>query len=172
MPDAAGAYVVVDGVTYRVLGKMLDAVRAEVEKALADGSLVTLHVVGEKIPGQGVGEGTLNAFARTIETGEAHYWSRSRGKLWRKGEESGNRQRVVEMRTDCDQDAIWLKVEQSGAAAACHTGRRSCFYRVVPLGRAPDSALTLIWVDAERQFDPSAAYRHGDDAKGTLKGSE
>ena len=59
MPDAAGAYVVVDGVTYRVLGKMLDAVRAEVEKALADGSLVTLDVVGEKVPGQGVGQGKL-----------------------------------------------------------------------------------------------------------------
>ena len=64
------------------------------------------------------------ALARTIETGEAHYWSRSRGRLWRKGEESGNTQRVVEMRTDCDQDAIWLKVETAGAEAACHTGRR------------------------------------------------
>ena len=75
------------------------------------------------------------ALARTIETGEAHYWSRSRGRLWRKGEESGNTQRVVEMRTDCDQDAIWLKVEQQGADAACHTGRKTCFYRAVPLGR-------------------------------------
>jgi phosphoribosyl-AMP cyclohydrolase len=112
------------------------------------------------------------ALARTIETGEAHYWSRSRGRLWLKGEESGNRQRVVEMRTDCDQDALWLKVEQLGADAACHTGRRSCFYRAVPLGRAPDGALTLIWLDAERQFDPGSVYRHGDDAKGTLKGSE
>ena len=65
------------------------------------------------------------ALARTIETGEAHYWSRSRGRLWRKGEESGNTQRVVEMRTDCDQDAIWLKVEQQGKDAACHTGRKS-----------------------------------------------
>ena len=112
------------------------------------------------------------ALARTIETGEAHDWSRSRGRLWRKGEESGNRQRVVEMRTDCDQDAIGLKVEQLGADAACHTGRKSCFYRAVPLGRAPGGALTLIWVDAERQFDPGSVYRHGDDAKGTLKGSE
>ena len=59
------------------------------------------------------------ALARTIETGEAHYWSRSRGRLWRKGEESGNSQRVVEMRTDCDQDAIWLKVETAGVEAAC-----------------------------------------------------
>src|SRR5689334_24054578 len=67
------------------------------------------------------------ALARTIETGEAHYWSRSRGGLWRKGEVSGNTQRVVEMRTDCDQDAIWLKVEMTGAEASCHTGRRTCF---------------------------------------------
>jgi phosphoribosyl-AMP cyclohydrolase len=112
------------------------------------------------------------ALALPIETGEAHYWSRSRGRLWRKGEESDNRQRVVEMRTDCDQDAIWLKVEQLGTDAACHTGRRSCFYRAVPLGRAPKDGLTLTWVDAERQFDPGSVYRHGDDAKGTLKGSE
>jgi len=97
------------------------------------------------------------ALARTIETGEAHYWSRSRGRLWRKGEESGNSQRVVEMRTDCDQDAIWLKVETAGAEAACHTGRRSCFYRAVPLG-APGGGVSLSFVDAERQFDPEAVY--------------
>ena len=82
------------------------------------------------------------ALARTLATGEAHYWSRSRGRLWRKGEESGNTQRVVEIRTDCDQDALWLKVEMGGAEAACHTGRRSCFYRVVPVGEgaAPSCA--------------------------------
>ena len=111
------------------------------------------------------------ALARTIETGEAHYWSRSRGRLWRKGEESGNRQRVVEMRTDCDQDAIWLKVETQGIDAACHTGRRSCFYRAVPLGGDASAGVTLSWVDAERQFDPGSVYGHRDDAKGTLKGS-
>ncbi len=112
------------------------------------------------------------ALARTIETGEAHYWSRSRGLLWRKGEESGNTQRVVEMRVDCDQDAIWLKVEQRGNAAACHTGRKSCFYRAVPLGAAPGVGMTLRFVDAERQFDPQAVYRHAGAAKGTLKSSE
>jgi phosphoribosyl-AMP cyclohydrolase len=111
------------------------------------------------------------ALRRTIETGEAHYWSRSRGRLWRKGEESGNAQRVVEIRTDCDQDAIWLKVEGAGAEAACHTGRRSCFYRVVPLG-AKGAALTLSFVDAERQFDPETVYRHAGAAKGTLKSSD
>jgi phosphoribosyl-AMP cyclohydrolase len=111
------------------------------------------------------------ALARTIETGEAHYWSRSRGRLWRKGEESGNTQRVVEMRTDCDQDALWLMVETAGVEAACHTGRRSCFYRAVPVGAAPRGALSLRFVDAERQFDPETVYRHSGAAKGTLKSS-
>ena len=111
------------------------------------------------------------ALARTIATGEAHYWSRSRGRLWRKGEESGNAQRVVELRTDCDQDAIWLKVETAGAGAACHTGRKSCFYRAVPLGAPPGGGLALRFVDAERQFDPEAVYRHSGAAKGTLKSS-
>jgi len=69
------------------------------------------------------------ALAATRATGFAHFWSRSRGKLWRKGEESGNELRVVEMRVDCDQDAIWLRVEPAGPA--CHTGARSCFYRRV-----------------------------------------
>jgi phosphoribosyl-AMP cyclohydrolase len=109
------------------------------------------------------------ALARTIETGEAHYWSRSRGRLWRKGEESGNTQRVVEMRTDCDQDAIWLKVETEGAGAACHTGRRTCFYRAVSSG---GGAVSLSFVDAERQFDPEAVYRHPSAANRTLKSSE
>jgi phosphoribosyl-AMP cyclohydrolase len=110
------------------------------------------------------------ALARTIETGEAHYWSRSRRRLWRKGEESGNAQRVVELRVDCDQDAIWLRVEMTGADAACHTGRRTCFYRAVPLG--PGGGVTLDFVEAERQFDPEAVYRHAGAAKRTLKSSE
>lgn len=111
------------------------------------------------------------ALARTIETGEAHYWSRSRGRLWRKGEESGNTQRVVEMRTDCDQDAVWLMVETAGAEAACHTGRRSCFYRALPVGTAPRGVLSLRFVDDERRFDPETDYRHSGAAKGTLKSS-
>ena len=112
------------------------------------------------------------ALARTIETGEAHYWSRSRGRLWRKGEESGNSQRVAEMRTDCDQDAIWLMVEQEGRDAACHTGRRTCFYRAIPLGAPVGGGLSLRFLDAERQFDPETVYRHAGAAKGTLKSSE
>jgi len=94
------------------------------------------------------------ALAKTIATGEAWYFSRSRGMLWRKGETSGHTQRVIEMRVDCDQDAVWIKVDQT--IAACHTGRRSCFYRAVPLGRP--GAVTLEFRD-ERAFDPKAVYR-------------
>lgn len=74
------------------------------------------------------------ALARTRATGEAWYWSRSRRELWHKGATSGQIQRVVEMRVDCDQDAFVLKVEVGGDGGCCHTGRRSCFYRVVPVG--------------------------------------
>ena len=73
------------------------------------------------------------AIAKTIETGEAHYWSRSRKKLWHKGEESGNVQKVKEIRTDCDKDVLLLAVEQIGGAA-CHTGYRSCFSWVLKKG--------------------------------------
>ena len=73
------------------------------------------------------------ALALTLETGIAHYWSRSRASLWKKGETSGNFQQVVEMRADCDQDAVWLRVKVAGDNATCHTGRRSCFYRTVNL---------------------------------------
>jgi phosphoribosyl-AMP cyclohydrolase len=94
------------------------------------------------------------ALRKTVASGEAWYFSRSRQSLWRKGETSGHTQRVVEMRMDCDQDAIWIRVEQSGAA--CHTGRRSCFYReVTPGGGGPQ----LSFVDADRLFDPKDVYR-------------
>ena len=96
------------------------------------------------------------ALKRTIETGEAWYFSRSRGALWRKGESSGHTQRVIEMRVDCDQDAIWIKVEQQGPGA-CHTGRRSCFYRVVPLRQS--GAVMLEFRDAEKTFDAADIYR-------------
>jgi len=82
-----------------------------------------------------------DALALTIEQGVGHFWSRSRRALWKKGEESGNVLRVVELRTDCDQDVVWLRVTVAGDGLACHTGRRSCFYRSVPLGPAPHDAL-------------------------------
>jgi len=112
------------------------------------------------------------ALARTLETGEAHYWSRSREALWRKGEVSGNIQRVVEMRTDCDQDALWLRVEMGGSEACCHTGRRSCFYRAVPIGLGPPASVSLQFVEPERLFDPEDVYGHAHAAKGTLKTSK
>jgi len=71
------------------------------------------------------------ALKLTLETGIAHYWSRSRKSLWKKGETSGNLQTVIEMHTDCDQDALWLKVTVAGDGPTCHTGRRSCFYRQI-----------------------------------------
>jgi phosphoribosyl-AMP cyclohydrolase len=94
------------------------------------------------------------ALRKTIASGEAWYFSRSRHSLWRKGESSGHVQRVVEMRIDCDQDAVWIRVEQTGAA--CHTGRRSCFYRAVTAG---EGGAQLSFVDAERLFDPQDVYR-------------
>ncbi|SMF69588.1 phosphoribosyl-AMP cyclohydrolase [Xaviernesmea oryzae] len=98
------------------------------------------------------------ALALTIETGIAHYYSRSRRKIWKKGETSGNLQTVHELRSDCDQDAVWLKVSVAGHDAACHTGRRSCFYRVV---RKRDSDAVLEITDNERHFDPDAVYSDG-----------
>jgi phosphoribosyl-AMP cyclohydrolase len=95
------------------------------------------------------------ALHKTVASGEAWYYSRSRKALWKKGETSGHIQRVVELRVDCDQDALWLKVEQQGEGA-CHTGRRSCFYRVVPLGKAGQA--TLEFHDAEKTFDPQKIY--------------
>lgn len=82
------------------------------------------------------------ALKRTIETREGWFWSRSRKSLWKKGETSGNVLRVSEMRIDCDQDAVLLKVSVSGDGKTCHTGRRSCFYRTIPLG-SPKAALAF-----------------------------
>ncbi len=96
-----------------------------------------------------------DAIAKTVETGEAWYYSRSRKSLWKKGEASGHVQRVVELRVDCDQDALWLRVEQAGPGA-CHTGRRSCFYRTLPLGKA--GAATLEFRDGDKTFDPARVY--------------
>ena len=87
---------------------------------------------------------------RTLETGEVHYWSRARGRLWRKGEESGFTQRLVSMWIDCDGDVVVLRVEQRGGAA-CHTGRRSCFFR-----RLDGAGWTVV---GERVFDPDEVYR-------------
>jgi phosphoribosyl-AMP cyclohydrolase len=84
------------------------------------------------------------ALRLTLETGFAHYWSRSRQTIWRKGETSGATQRVVELRTDCDQDVVLLRAAVGSRAGTCHTGRKTCFYRSVPLGVGP----------IERRFEP------------------
>ena len=96
------------------------------------------------------------ALALTVETGIAHYWSRSRAALWKKGETSGNLQHVVEIRTDCDQDAILLRVNVSGHNATCHTGRRSCFYRRIV---AAGGTLGLEPTADARPFVPPETYR-------------
>jgi len=90
-----------------------------------------------------------DALARTAETGEAHYWSRSRRRIWHKGEESGHVQKVRELRLDCDADAVLLQVEQAGGIA-CHTGHERCFFRKLDNGR---------WVETEPVAkDPQAIY--------------
>ena len=89
------------------------------------------------------------SFQRTLETGEAVYWSRSRSKLWHKGEESGNTQVVKELFIDCDADVVLMKIEQRGGAA-CHTGRRSCFYRKLEGGLVQDVGTQV--------FDPKEVY--------------
>lgn len=104
-----------------------------------------------------VGYMNAEALARTIETGEAWYWSRSRQEYWKKGETSGQVQTVVEMRTDCDQDAILIKVRVAGNGATCHTGYRSCFFRTVDLAsKAGEARLAL--AERDRVYDPETVY--------------
>jgi phosphoribosyl-AMP cyclohydrolase len=123
-----------------VLGDEWDAAPAEANRAIphmdetlvfvprfgADGTLPAIAVAADT--GEVLMFAHMNAEAlrQTLATGEAHYWSRSKNRLWKKGEESGNVMRVREILTDCDQDALLLKVEMGGKGAACHTGRRSC----------------------------------------------
>lgn len=98
------------------------------------------------------------ALKRTIETGVATYWSRSRKALWVKGETSGNVQKVKSIRVDCDQDAVLLEVDVAGAGASCHRGFHSCFYRSVPVGAAVDASLSLGFVESDPAFDPTTVY--------------
>ena len=91
------------------------------------------------------------ALRLTIETGDVHYYSRSRKALWKKGETSGEVQKLIRLATDCDQDVVLLTVEQTGRGAACHTGRKSCFYRVLEDGKLSDTG-------EPRLFDPAKVY--------------
>ena len=98
------------------------------------------------------------ALQQTIATGEAHYWSRSRQCLWRKGATSGLTQKVVEMRIDDDQDAVWLRVRVAGSGASCHVGYRSCFYRSVELGGPSGEPARLVFTESRKTFDPKGVY--------------
>ncbi len=98
------------------------------------------------------------ALKQTIATGEAYYWSRSRQCLWHKGATSGLVQKVVEMRIDDDQDAVWLRVQIPGSGSSCHVGYRSCFYRAVDLHNSTDEPPQLIYLEKEKAFDPNTVY--------------
>tara|TARA_Y100001936_G_scaffold184522_1_gene182114 strand:+ start:1195 stop:1671 length:477 start_codon:yes stop_codon:yes gene_type:complete len=95
------------------------------------------------------------ALGLTIETKEAHYWSRSRKILWKKGQTSGLIQRVEELKVDDDQDALWLRVKVGGSGASCHVGYHSCFYRSLPLGNVANE---LVYTENEKTFDPNEVY--------------
>ncbi len=142
---------------------MTDKSQTEIEEGLAflpkfdaDGLITAVATDAKSGDVLMVAHMNAEALAKTIASGEAWYYSRSRKALWKKGETSGHIQRVVELRVDCDQDALWLKIEQEGPGA-CHTGRRSCFYRAVPLAKG--GALRLEFRDGEKTFDPGKVYK-------------
>jgi phosphoribosyl-AMP cyclohydrolase len=128
-----------------------------------DRGLITV-VTTDAQSGELLMQGYMNAeaLARTIETGEAHYFSRSRQVLWHKGATSGFVQRIRELLVDDDQDCIWLRVDVAGGAS-CHVGYRSCFYRKVPVGadfesRQSEGKVELEWTETEKVFDPEEVY--------------
>jgi phosphoribosyl-AMP cyclohydrolase len=123
-----------------------------------DRGLITA-VTTDASSGELLMQGYMNAEALrlTIETGEAHYYSRSRKSLWHKGATSGLVQKVRDLMIDDDQDCIWLKVDVAGGAS-CHVGYRSCFYRRVPMGSAGNDVLRLEFTDSEKVFDPDEVY--------------
>ncbi|MBC3466869.1 phosphoribosyl-AMP cyclohydrolase [Pseudomonas sp. RW10S2] len=98
------------------------------------------------------------ALTMTIETGEAHYWSRSRQIVWRKGATSGLIQTVHELRIDDDQDSVWLRVRVAGCGASCHVGYRSCFYRRVPVAAQRSRGQALVFTETQKLFDPVQVY--------------
>ena len=107
-------------------------------------------------------QGFMNseALKKTIETKEAHYWSRSRKEVWHKGETSGFVQKVVEMRIDDDQDSIWMSVD-IGDGASCHVGYKSCFYRSITLGKIENTEKVKIdFKERKKKFDPEVVYKN------------
>ena len=99
------------------------------------------------------------ALKKTIETKEAHYWSRSRKSIWHKGKTSGFTQKVIQIRIDDDQDSVWLSVD-IGNGASCHVGYKSCFYRSIPLGKIDQSEkVEMKFEEKEKKFDPEKVYK-------------
>jgi phosphoribosyl-AMP cyclohydrolase len=123
---------------------------AEIDFSKGGGLVTAIAVDDERGDVLMVAHVNEESLRRTLETGEVHYWSRARGRLWRKGEESGFTQRVRSLWIDCDGDVVVFRVEQRGGAA-CHTGRRSCFFR-----RLDGEGWTVV---GERVFDPDEVYR-------------
>ena len=116
-------------------------------------------VTTDAISGEVLMHGYMNteALEKTILTGEAYYWSRSRQSLWHKGATSGLIQKIIEIRIDDDQDAVWLRAELNGGAS-CHVGYRSCFFRSVPIGDNSNNAKKLNYEETEKGFDPKEVY--------------
>jgi|TARA_B100002051_G_scaffold150789_1_gene142715 phosphoribosyl-AMP cyclohydrolase len=106
-----------------------------------------------------VGYMNSEAFKKTIETKEAHYWSRTRREVWHKGQTSGFKQKVIEIRIDDDQDSIWLNVD-IGDGSSCHVGYKSCFYRSIPLGKIKNTQnIEMDFTEKEKKFDPTKIYK-------------
>jgi phosphoribosyl-AMP cyclohydrolase len=148
-------------------GSSLFASRESIEQVEAGAELAPKFDENGLIPvvttdaesGEVLMHGYMNAEAltKTIQTGEAHYWSRSRQALWHKGATSGLIQKVIEIRIDDDQDAVWLRCDVQGGAS-CHVGYRSCFFRSVPVGAATDAPAKLTFEESEKVFDPKEVY--------------
>ena len=106
-----------------------------------------------------VGYMNAESLTKTIENGEAYYFSRSQQKIWHKGSVSGLTQKIVKMKIDDDQDSIWISVDVSGSGASCHVGYKSCFYRSIPIKSKVDDNIELIMDDEEKLFDPEEVYK-------------
>ena len=118
--------------------------------------ITTDHKTGEVLMH---GYMNLEAMKKTIETGEAHYWSRSRKSVWHKGKTSGFTQKVIQIGIDDDQDSVWLNVD-IGNGASCHVGYKSCFYRSVPLGKIIEpEKIEMKFEEKEKKFDPKEVYK-------------
>ena len=144
-----------DEIDYNFVGLGTSPYTVRGSKVFLISVVTTNHKTGEVLM-----QGYMNpeALSLSIETGEAHYYSRSRACLWHKGATSGLVQKIIEMRIDDDQDCLWLLVEVSGSGASCHVGYRSCFYRSIPLGNPVNSDLKLKFEENKKTFDPLTVY--------------